>query len=86
MKHKANYLLAIPPLTILLVLLNEFCIHSQLFLNISLIFMMQAPVLAALYLSRRFGGDKQTYVAYTAVIVIVNILLSWGLQLFLIYR
>ncbi len=75
MNSKLNLLLVFFPIMIVGSLINELWVQSNALFTIILTFGMIFPPQMAMWLYRKWGGDKQNYAVYTAVVIIINVLL-----------
>lgn len=75
MKHKLNLLLLFPLIIALVSIINQLYLDSSHLYSLIMSFGMIMPVPSAMWLYRKYGGDKQRYCVYTAVVIILDILL-----------
>ncbi len=73
MNSKLNLLFIFFPIMIVGSLINELWVQSNALFTIILTFGMIFPPQMAMWLYKKWGGNKQTYVIYTCVIILLNI-------------
>ncbi len=75
MHKKLNLLLLFPVIMIVATAINELWLQSNALFSIISTMGIMLPPQAAMWINRKWGGDKQTYTVYTCVIIIINMLL-----------